>query len=252
MLGDQPHQRHQADLAIHVERAAGQPQRTERAGHRQRYRQHDDEGVAEALELRRQHQVDEGEREQEDEREALRAGLELARLAVVVGAVARRQDAAGGVLHPLQRLAERVARRQVGGDRHRAALAEVVELARRHALVHLHDAGQRHHAAVARAHVDVADVARVAALVGGDLHDHVVLLCVLLVARDLAAAEHALQRTPDHVHRHAEVRRAIAIHLHRELGHGQLEVRVGRHQAGVPAHFVEEGLGHAGELVVAL
>ena len=42
-----------------------QPQREQRAGDRQRHGQHDDEGIDEALELRREHEIDEGEREQE-------------------------------------------------------------------------------------------------------------------------------------------------------------------------------------------
>jgi hypothetical protein len=61
-------------------------QRQQRAGHRQRHGQHDDEGVAEALELRGQHQVDEGQREDEGQRQRRRRELELARLAGVVDA----------------------------------------------------------------------------------------------------------------------------------------------------------------------
>jgi uncharacterized protein YlxP (DUF503 family) len=51
----------------------------------------------------------------------------------------------------------------------------------------------------------------VAALAGADLHDHVVLLGVLLVARDLATAEHALERARDHIDVDTPVGRAVAI-----------------------------------------
>ncbi|MDC4225014.1 MAG: hypothetical protein MPW15_12500 [Candidatus Manganitrophus sp.] len=65
VLGDQPDQHHQPDLAVDVERAAGEPERQERAGHRQRHGEHDDERIDEALELRGEHEVDEGQREHE-------------------------------------------------------------------------------------------------------------------------------------------------------------------------------------------
>ncbi len=44
VLGDEADERHQADLAVDVERAAGEMHGNERAGHGERHGQHDDEG----------------------------------------------------------------------------------------------------------------------------------------------------------------------------------------------------------------
>jgi len=56
------------------------------AGDRERHRQHDDERVGEALELRGEHQTDESEREQEGQIDARARFLELTRLAGIVDA----------------------------------------------------------------------------------------------------------------------------------------------------------------------
>ena len=69
--------------------------------------------------------------------------------------------------------------------------------------------------AVARAHVDVADVGRRRAVERRHLHDHVVLLAVALEARDLAAAEHRLERAPDGVDVDADVAELVAIDVAR-------------------------------------
>ena len=68
----------EADLAVDVERPPAPPQSKQRAGDRERNGQHDDERVGEALELRGEHQIDEGEREQEGD---IDAGARLAKLA---------------------------------------------------------------------------------------------------------------------------------------------------------------------------
>ena len=44
---------------------AGQEQQQQRADERERQRQHDDERLEERLELRRQHDVDEGDRQEQ-------------------------------------------------------------------------------------------------------------------------------------------------------------------------------------------
>ncbi len=81
VLGDQADQHDQADLAVDVERAAGELERQQRAGHRQRHGEHDDERIDEALELRREHQIDEDQRQHEGDVEAAAGSAELAPLA---------------------------------------------------------------------------------------------------------------------------------------------------------------------------
>ena len=65
VLGDQADQRDQADLRVDVERGETEVERHDRAEDRQRHRHHDDERIAEALELRRQHQIDDDDGEAE-------------------------------------------------------------------------------------------------------------------------------------------------------------------------------------------
>ena len=68
----------------------------QRARHRQRHRaRQDDERIAEALELRREHEVDQDRREQEGAEELAAFGAELPRLAGVVDREALRQDLLG-------------------------------------------------------------------------------------------------------------------------------------------------------------
>ena len=90
---DQTDERDQADLAVDVQRREAQEREQQRARQRQRHRaREDDERIAEALELRREHQVDQDRRQQERAEELAALGAQLARLAGVVDGEALRQD----------------------------------------------------------------------------------------------------------------------------------------------------------------
>ena len=128
-----------------------------------------------ALELRREHQVDERQRQQEGDVEAAGGGAELPALPVESVTTPAGRFAAASVQEG-QRLAERVARRQGCRQRRRAQLVEVVELLRGHGLLDAHQVGQRHHLAVAAADEDLAQVVRVGTVDVLELHDDVVLL----------------------------------------------------------------------------
>ncbi|MDT4849722.1 hypothetical protein FQZ97_838500 [compost metagenome] len=112
----------------------------------------------------------------------------------------------------------------------------MVQLAGRHGLAYLDQVGQLHHAVVAPAHVDAVEVLRVAAVDVGQLHQHVVLLAVLLEAGHLAAAEQAFQAAADGgdvgAHRH----RLFAVDRDLELRRVELEVAVQAFQPRVVAH----------------
>ncbi len=252
MLGDQSDQRDDADLAVNVPGPAGGPQREERARHRQRHREQDHQGIGETLELRRQHEKDEDERQRERQINAAARVAELARHAVQIGQCARRQHTARGVVHHLQRVTERIAGRQRGRDFDRAQTLKVIERLRRYPFLNAHDVGQLHHRAVARAHVDVADVVRTRAIARRDLHDHVVLLAVLLEACDLVAAQHRLQGAADRLHRYAQVGQLVAVESNPQFGRVQSQIRLRRlHDSGpvdlgdvLRDHPIEVGIGH--------
>src|SRR5690606_12186501 len=152
--------------------------------------------VDEALELCGQHQVDEAQRERESHEQRRRRLQELARLAVVVDRVAGLQVLGGIALDRLDRLAERRLRAEARGDRDRAALPEVIQLARADPLAHAGQARQRQQLAAAAANENPRDVLRRRPVVLGELDDDVVLLAVALEARDLAPAQRRLERAP--------------------------------------------------------
>jgi hypothetical protein len=129
VLGDQPHQGDQADLRIDVERAAAQHSASSAPTIDSGTDSMMTKRVDEALELRRQHQEDEQQRQHEHHHQrALRGGT---RARCRSGRCCSRAGAPWPVVHELERLAQRVVGRQVGrGDGDRAALAEVVQLAR--------------------------------------------------------------------------------------------------------------------------
>ena len=93
VLRDQADQRDQADLAVDVERREAEEREQQRAGRaRAAPSRQDDERIAEALELRGQHEVDQDRREQERAEELAALGAQLPRLAGVVDREALRQD----------------------------------------------------------------------------------------------------------------------------------------------------------------
>ena len=101
----------------------------QRAEHRERHRAgEDDERIAERVELRREHQEDEDEREAHRRQELAALLPQLARLARVVDAVARRQDLRRGVLEDVEAAVERA--RRDARDLDRVELLEAVERAR--------------------------------------------------------------------------------------------------------------------------
>ena len=102
VLRHQAHQRDQSHLTVDVERRQAQEREQQRARDGQRHRSREnDERIAEALELRRQHQVDQDCRQQERSEKLAAFDPELARLAGVVDGEALRQDRLGLVFEHL-------------------------------------------------------------------------------------------------------------------------------------------------------
>ena len=251
MLGDQADQHHQSDLAVDVERGAGELQRQQRAGGGERHGEHDDEGRNEAFELRRQHQVNDDQRQREGDGERLPGFAEFARLAVERGARGFRQRFLGGPIHEGERLAQRVAGRDVGRDDGGALAVEVVELLRRDGFGNGDQVGQRRQAAALAAHVQRGQVLRGGARGGVELHHHVVLLACLLEAGDFAPAEQGFQGAPDGVDADPHLRRLVAVDVDLELRLVELEVGVGVDQPRVFAHLGHQGFHGLVQLGIA-
>ncbi len=126
----------------------------------------------------------------------------------------------------------------------------MIERLRRDAFADVDEVRQLHHAAVAGAHIGVADVGGRRAVERRDLHDHVVLLAVLLEAGDLTAAQHRLQRAADGVDADADVGELVAIDVHAHFRRIEPEVDLQVLHAGILAHLLEEAVDGALQLGV--
>ncbi len=226
VLGYQPDQRHQPHLAVDVERPAGQIQPEKAARDGQRHREHDGQRIDEALELRRQHEVYERQCQNEGDVDFRAGFLELAGLASIVDLRACRDHVADDLLQLVQRLAQRGALGQRGGEGGGAELVEVVQFFRRNRLLQRHKVGKLDHRPAFRAHVDLLEVRRRQPVLTLHLHHDVVLLPFALEARHLAPAKQRLQSAPERFEVHAERGDLVAVDIHLELRLVQVKVAV--------------------------
>ena len=131
-------------------------------------------------------------------------------------------------------------------------MAEVVQLARHHHFLDFDQGRQRDHCVIAATHKNFLDVVRRVALGGVGLHDHVVLVTLALVTRDLTATHHGLDRAGNGVHRHTHVGGTLAVHLHADLGLVQSQVGVHADDARVFGQLVLEGTHHLRQVLVTV
>ena len=132
MFADHADERDQADLGINVNGREAETHEDQGTADGHGHRDQHDDGVAEALELRGKHEVDDDQREEEGEHQYRALSLKLARLTRVVHGVAGRQDFLARLFEHPQRLAQRHARSRYTGDDHRVQLLESFELLRFH------------------------------------------------------------------------------------------------------------------------
>ena len=156
VLRHQTDQRDQPDLAVDIERRQPEEREHQGAGHGQRHRaRQDDERIAEALELRREHQVDQDRRQQEGAEELAAFRPELARLAGIVDREALRQDRSRFVFEKPQRLIERHRRRNHALDADRVELLKLLELPRLGGGLQVRERRQRDELVVRSSDVDL-------------------------------------------------------------------------------------------------
>ena len=187
-----------------------------------------------ALELCGQHQKDHRDPQQENEEQRPAAGLEVQGFALVID-----DDTVGQVLgrQPLQmceRIAEAIARGEIGLDGDGAHPVVAVESRGVGKGLQGHQVGQRDQfTGAGGADVDVLNVGRRALDLALALQDHVVFLARIDEGRDAPRSQHRLQRTPDIAQVDAEIARAVAVDLDAELGVGLLVVVVDVDQPGI-------------------
>src|SRR5581483_3499471 len=118
----------------------------------------DDERIAKALKLRRQHQVDQNCRKQERAQEFAAFGAQLARLTRVIEREALRKRLVRLVFKEAQRLVERNVRRDHTLNAHRVELLKFLELARFSRSAQPGNRRQRHEFALRCRDVDVGQL----------------------------------------------------------------------------------------------
>ncbi|MPL75498.1 hypothetical protein SDC9_21322 [bioreactor metagenome] len=249
VLGDQTDEGDQPDLAVDVQRAEPEVQRQDRAEDRQRHRHQDDEGVAEAFELRRQHEIDHQHRGAEGERDGI-ALLHLEpRLARIVDEEALGHHLLGDLHDRREPVAGRLAGHRQRRDRGRVQLVELLDRRGHHPGLDLHHRGQRHHLAGRGADEILAELFGVRAERLRHLGDDVVGVRVAVELRHGRAADEQAEGVADLGDRDVQRRGAVAVDRHPDLGRIEVE-RVLHHDE--LARFLRldaDLLGHFGDPV---
>ena len=190
VLRYQSDQRDQSDLAVDVERRQSKEREEQRPGNCQRHRaRQDDEGIAEALELGREDQINQDRRQQEGAEKTAALGPELARLAGVIDREALRQDGPGFVFEQAQRPIERHRRRDHSLHPHGVELLELLQLARLGGRPQTRERRQRHELVAGSRDVNLRQLIGRETLGTLDLRNHLVAAALNAEAVDIVAAE---------------------------------------------------------------
>jgi hypothetical protein len=232
-----------------VDRLAEENDRQDGEGHRQRQREQDGDRVQPRLELGGEHQVHEDERQAEGEEEVLRGAPELARDARRGDGVARLEaHVAGEALQLFDDGALRVALFEVGRDDDVALAVLPVDARGARAGGEVDDLVEGDRAELGRGHADEAQPVGVGAGVGQRAHEHVVPLALLVVARDLVAADEQAQGVGHVGDADAEVGGLAAVDVGAHLGLAEHERSVGVDDAGQLPQPGEQPVGVVGDL----
>ena len=188
MLADQADQRQQSDLGVDVHRGGTEEQRKQCTDDRHRNTDHDHQRVAQAFELRRQHQEDDDQRKAEGDRELVAFLHILSGVGEIIVAVAGGQ-VPGLLLQEFDRLADRHPRHRHRLESRRIQLVEMRQRVGVGAGLDRDHGGQRDLLAAARGHVVAAERFRRQPKPARHLRDHLVGAPFQVEAVDIVAAE---------------------------------------------------------------
>ena len=259
VFGDHAHQRHQADLGVDVDAHAGEgfdALEAENAGDdrqhihdqqcaadRHRHGDQHDQRIAEALELRRQHQEDDDQREQQGDQHGRAFLLELPGLARVIHAVALRQHFLRGLLQHRQRLALGHAGTRRESDRHRVQLLETLQHLRLRRFFQGDDGRERNQFAATGAGVVVGELIGVDAVAALHLRNHPVRAVLHRESVGVAARQHRRHVRRKRTHVDAERSGLVAVDLHFDPRFVDLQILVEEDEAFAGIGLFEHGIG---------
>ena len=173
-------------------------------------------------------------------------------MSVQIGGVAGFEHFLRRGIHKVKSLAQRIVGCEVGGNRRRAALAKVIELTRHNDLTDLDQSRQRHHLLIATAHEDFFNIVWRIAACRSSLHDHVILLAIALVARDVAPAQHGLHSAAHRIDAHAQISGFFPVNFKADLWLIQTKIRIHLQKAGVFGELILKLANHLRQIGVAV
>ena len=195
---NESHQRYQADLAVDIERGKPDEGEEKRAREGQRHgAEEDDERIAEALELRGQHQEDEDEGEGHRDGKFVAFQTELARASRVVDGESFGQDFGSFLFEDFEGFIQRHSRLDDPLDAGGVELLEAVEGARLGGLLDVRERGKLHELSVWAADVEILELVDGEPFGPLDLRDDFVAAALNTKAVDVVAAEEGAKVRPD-------------------------------------------------------
>ena len=227
VLRHQPDQHDETDLRVDIERDAGKEQRENCSGKREGHGQEHHQRAGQAFELRDQNEENDHKREQIGHQNVVRGFLEALRFALQQYVDIIGHGLGGETFDLVDRLLQRHSFGNVGFQLDRPTLFGAVKFRRDTLFDDPGDARQGHQATIFRPDVEIAQVrgVRHRDRFGGQEDRHCLIADIEI--DDVVAPDHRAQGLGNIVEIDPEVRRALAINLHRELRLGRLVGDIG-------------------------
>ncbi len=210
VLGHHADQHDHADLAVDAHLLPRQPEAEQAAEDAERHRHHHHGRGEGALELGHQHQIDHQQGEAKDHRHLPLIVAVILGVTGVIDRHAARQMLVGPAVEEVERLAQSVIRRHVGGQGHRLLALVVVEAIGGCHLLHRRQGREAHHLAIGRFQVNATEIRDAVELLLVGTQVDVILLAPVHIGGLAHPAQHRLQSAGDGGDRNAELAGAVA------------------------------------------
>ena len=240
VLGYQTNQHDDTDLAEDVHGDAAEVHEHQGTGDGQRYGEHDDERVFEALELGGKNQVNQYQSQDEGEHQAGGAFPVVFRITRQGGTESIVQSLGRYLVHFFQSLADGLSFGQSGRDGGRDEPVIVVEFRRSDGFHEVYQVVQLDHFSVVAPDIDGLDVRRLVPLLAVELAQNLVLLAVHVEISHTLAAQSVLQDRGDVFYGDAHGSGLVAVDVHTHFRATELQVHVRHLEGRVVIYRIQE------------
>src|SRR5438309_6806836 len=228
VLRHQSHQRDQAHLAVNIERRQSQERERQRSRDGQRHRSsQNDKRIPEALELSRQHQINEDARQQECSKELAAFHAQLPRFARIVDREALRQNLLRLVLEQSKPLVQRHSRWKHALNPNRIQLLELLQVTWLGRGAQIGKGGERHHLVLRSGYINLRQLLRSQTLHTFDLRNHLVTPPLNAEPVDVVTAQQRGKVLSSLTQVHTLRAKLVAIKDNLSLGLVIFQIRVG-------------------------